>query len=79
MFSSESSCHFAERRLLPRQQGFQTRHRIHVQVEAVSDVKRLGCSASNRISKIWAAVARDDLHTWVLAEPGGHRFYLTVG
>jgi hypothetical protein len=42
---------------------FQTGHGIHMQVEAIDNVKRMGCPASNRISKGEAAVARHDLYT----------------
>ena len=79
MFSSQGGNDPAECGLLSRQDGFQTGHRIHMQVETVSNVKCVGDSAPNRISKSLAAVARYDLHTWMLTEPGSHRVYLTVG
>jgi hypothetical protein len=64
--------------LLPRQDGFQTAHRIHVQVEAIRDMKRMGCAPSNRISKSKTPVTCHDLHTGMLAKPSGHSFYFTV-
>ena len=51
MFSTQRRNDSADRRLFPRQQCFQTRHRIHVQVEAIRDVQRLRGSASDGIRK----------------------------
>ncbi len=56
MLGAQSSTDSAQRCLLPRQEGFQTGHRIHMEVEAIGDVQRLGSSTSNRESCGEAAV-----------------------
>jgi hypothetical protein len=79
MFSTQASNDSADRRLLPRQESFQTGHRIHMQMEAISNMQHMGGSTSNRISKVWTAVSRYDLHIGVVAKPSGHRFLFAVG
>lgn len=79
MVSAQTSNDSADRRLLPGEESFQTRHGIHMQMEPISNVQRMGGSTSNRLSKSWAAVSRDDLDTQVLAKPAGHRVLFAVG
>jgi len=79
MVSTQTSNDSADRRLLPRQESFQARHCVHMQMEAIRNVQCLGSSASNRLSKAWTAISRDDLDTRVLAKPGGHRVFCAVG
>jgi hypothetical protein len=78
MFGKEAGNNLADRRLFPRQERFQARHRIHMQMEAIRNVQYLGSATSNRLSKGWTAVSRDDLHMGMLAKPGGHRFLFAV-
>jgi hypothetical protein len=78
MVSPQCSNHPMKCGLLLRQGGFQTVHRIHVQVEAIRDMKRMGRALSNRISKSKTPVMCHDLHTGMLAKPSGHRFHFTV-
>jgi len=79
MFISQSGNDSVEGDLFSRQDRLQATHRIHMEVEAIGDVQGLGGSTSNRIRKGQAAVARDDLHTRMVAEPSGHRLHLAVG
>jgi hypothetical protein len=79
MFGTQTGNNSANRRLLPCQERFQTGHCIHMQMEAISNVQRMGCPASNRLCKGGTTVLRDDLYVGVLAKPGGHRFLFAVG
>src|SRR2546426_4579831 len=79
MLSTQGGNHPTEYGLLPRQDSFQTVHRVEMQVETISDVKRMGSPTPNRIGKGEATVACHDLHTGMLAKPSGNRFHLTVG
>jgi hypothetical protein len=79
MVRSQPRHNSADRRLFPRQQGFQTGHRIHMQVEAISNMQRLGGAASDSFGKGETAVTGDDQHARMLEKPGGNGFHLAVG
>jgi hypothetical protein len=79
MLRTQTRHNSTDGRLLPHQKRFQTGHRIHVQMEAICDVKRMGRSAPNRLSKRGTAIARHDLDAGMLTEPSSDRFHLAVG
>jgi hypothetical protein len=52
---------------------------MHIQVEAISNVQRLGGATSNGEGYGETAVTGEDQHARMLEKPGGNGFHLAVG
>jgi hypothetical protein len=53
MVSTQTRNNSADRRLLPGQESFQTRHCVHMQMEAIRNVQRMRGSPSNGLEPWW--------------------------